>query len=219
MRLYSQDSESVPPNDLVVHLAYIYLRLNDPGRAMALFTQVSLRTKGPFAGWYQVDADLGRAMCLAFLGLAEPARRLLKESQPIRRGIADRDRILHLEWIACKVAVHLGDLKEAIPRLEAIRRWLLQRKDLADVCFCSIDLAFAYAKQGQQRLPELLTDIAKLPGAPEQPWALGSLWTFREVLQQRGDPAAAAHEGAEIVHRRTWSLRMRQASSIDAVQT
>ncbi len=105
--------------------------------------------------------------------------------------------------------------------LEAIRRWLLQRKDLADVCFCSIDLAFAYAKQGkgQQRLPELLTDIAKLPGAPEQPWALGSLWTFREVLQQRGDPATAAHEGAEIVHRRTWSLRMRQASSIDAVQT
>jgi tetratricopeptide (TPR) repeat protein len=212
MSLYSQHSNSVPPNDLVVHLAYVYLKLNDPGQAMILLTQVSLRTADPFAGWNQAETDLGRAMCLAMVGLAEPARHLLEESKPDRRCIFDRDKVLRLEWIECKIAVHLGDLKEAIPRLEAIRRWLLRDQysdqDLAEVCLCSIDLAFALAKRGQaeQRLPELLADLAKLPGTSEHPWALGSLWWFQEAVEQRRDLAAAAREAAGIVYRRERSL-------------
>jgi tetratricopeptide (TPR) repeat protein len=208
MSLYSQDSQSVPPHDIGVHLAYICLKLNDPGQAMTLLTQFSLQTQGPFAGWFRSEIALGQAMCLAALGLAEPARRLLDDSKPIRRCIFDRDNVLRLEWLECKIAVHLGDLDQAIPRLEAIRRWLLRDQDLVDVCLCSIDLALAHARRAQaaQRLPALLVDIAKLPGASEYPWALGSLWWFREALEQRRDPAAAAREAAEIVHRRETSL-------------
>ena len=208
MNRYCQYSQSAPPNDIVVKLAYVYLKLNDPGRAMTLFTHLCLQVEGPFAGWHQAEIALGQAMCLAAFGLDEPARLLLDESKPLRRCIFDRDKVLRLEWLECKIAVHLGDLDQAIPRLEAIRRWLLRDQDLVDVCLSSIDLAFAHATrvQAAERLPALLEDLAKLPGASEYPWALGSLWWFREMVEQGRDPADAARQAAEIVHRRETSL-------------
>jgi hypothetical protein len=73
----------------------------------------------------------------------------------------------------------------------------------------SIDLALAHAKKGQAapRLRHLLVDLAKNQGAVEKPWALGSLWRFREELDRGKAPAAAAREAAEIVHRREMSLK------------
>lgn len=72
-----------------------------------------------------------------------------------------------------------------------------------------IDLALAYARKGQatQHLPELLADLAEIRGGAEKPWVLGSLWRFREELDHGNDPAAAAREAIEIVHRREMSLK------------
>lgn len=196
------------PGDEIVELAYLYLKQNDPWCAFCLFTQLA----DDMDHYYfvpEADVALGLAICLAAFGLAEPARLLLKESQPSRRDIADRDNVLRLEWLACRVAVHIGDLEDAIPQLEAIRRWLLEEHDdLADICSCSIDLAYAHAKKGDAAawFPDLLLKIAKLPKAADEPWALGSLWWLREALEKRRDPAWAAREAAAIVHRREKSL-------------
>jgi hypothetical protein len=205
----------------IVQLAYLHLKRNDPWRAMTLLTQLLCAAKpDPFLDLYDLQIDLGRALCLAALGLAEPARTLIAQSLPRRRNIYDRDKQLPYEWLECRIAVHLGDFEPAIPRLEAIFRWLASSSGLAEACLCAIDLALAYEKSGQsaRHFPGLLKEIQQLEGIADQPWALGSLWWFREAVDHGWDPARAAREAANIVHMRDRSLislarRMRRAKS------
>ncbi len=204
---WSFRSQNLPAHG-VVELAYLYLKRNDPGHAMSLLTQLTLEEKKDrLSGLYSIQIDLFRAICLATLGLTEPARELLEQSLPQRRLVHERDRQLPYEWLECRIAVHLGDLDQAIPRLEAIFRWL-PRSGLADICLCAIDLTLAYTKAGQaeQRFPGLLKKIAELEGAADQPWALGALWWFREAVDRGWDPAQAAREAANIVHLRESSF-------------
>lgn len=198
------------PSEGVYRLAIFALKQNDPGRAMTILTQLFLdQESDPMFGWVHSEIEMGRAICLAAFGHADDARSVIAEARPRWRRIDDRATRLSFEWLESRIAVHLGDLDQAIPRLEAIRRWLIAEGELDKVCLSSIDLALAHAKKGQatQRLPGLLADIARLPGAGEKPWALGSLWRFREALEHGQDPAAAARAAAEIVHRREMSLK------------
>lgn len=210
-----------PPREAFVHLAYLSLKQNDPGRAMSLLTQLCMEDeKETPLGGRTVSIDLGRAICLAAVGLAEPARCLTEESLAARRRILDRETRLPYEWLECRIAVHLGDLDRVIPKLEAVRRWLIHHGELDEVCLISIDLALAYAKQGQaaERLPGLLRDIAQQPGAGEHPWALGALWWFREAIERGQAPAGVAWEAAEIVHRREKSLVKLTAGRMSATR-
>jgi hypothetical protein len=196
--------------DGIVHLAFLALKQNQPGWAMTLFTQLCLEEEETLCLFRpMVEIHLGQAVCLAALGLHEEARRLTEECQPGRQIIAERDRQLPLEWLECRIAVHLGDLDRAIPRLEALHRWLVRDRDLPQICLCSLDLALAYAKKGQaaERLPDLLREIARHKDAALQPWALGSLWWFQEAVEQKRDLAIAVKEAAEIVHRRERCVR------------
>ena len=188
------------PADGLVHLAFLSLRQNDLSSAMSLLTSLCERDRITY--WSELDADFGRVICLAASGLAELARKLLNQTLPKRHRIDERKRRLPYEWLECRISVHLGDLDRAIPRLEAIRRWLFHYDELAPITLCSIDLALAYAKNGNaaQRLPGLLNDLADEPGA--RLWALGALTWFRDALEQGQDPDLAARQAAEIVHRR-----------------
>jgi len=195
-RLYADD---------LVHLAILLLKQNDLGRAMSLLTSACENDSHTY--YSQMGVDFGRAICLAALGLAEPARELLEQTLPIRRHLNDReqrDKRLPYEWLECRIFVHLGDLDRAIPRLEAIRRWLLDRDDFASIALCSIDLALAYSKQGTaaQRFPGLLKDLAGKMETAENPWAQAALTWFRDALNQGRDPMTAARQAAELVHRR-----------------
>ena len=153
--------------------------------------------------------DVIRAICMAAMGEAEAVRTLMTDAQPRWRRGSDRNASLPFEWIECRIAVHLGDLDQAIPRLEAIRRWLSGTLKHDEICLVSIDLAVAYARKGQaaQHLPGLLADLAGRRDAAENPWVLGSLWRFREELDRTKQPLAAAREAVEIVHRREMSLK------------
>ena len=186
-------------------LAVLALRQNDPGRALSILTRLVLdQEDDPVFESVDREVDVFRAVCMAAIGDADTARRLMAKTQPEWRIIIDRKKVIAFEWLECRIATHLGDLDRAIPRLEAIRRWLLSEGgQLAEICLISIDLALAHAKRGQaaERLPGLLSDIAEIPGAGEKPWALGSLGRFREALERGKDPATAAREAVEIVHR------------------
>jgi len=195
-----------PLADGLCGLAVLALKQNDPGRALSILTRLVLgQENDPVFESIDREVDVLRAVCMAAVGDADTARRLMAETQPKWRMIIDRQKVILYEWLECQIATHLGDLDRAIPRLEAIRRWLLSEGGTLDeICLISIDLALAHAKRGQaaERLPGLLSDIAGIPGAGEKPWALGSLGRFREALDRGQDPAAAAREAAEIVHRR-----------------
>lgn len=193
----------------IVRLARLALKQNDPGRAMSLLTDACLRAEDDLSfGMHLQEITFYRAVCLAALGLTEEARTLIEETLPSRRCIEDRKKRLPYEWLNCRIAVHAGDLDHAIPRLEALRRWVFIERDLERACLSSIDLALAYAKKGgaAQRFPALSEDLTRLRGAEEKPWALGSLSWFREALEQGQEPAAAARHAAMLVHRRETSL-------------
>lgn len=95
-----------------------------------------------------------------------------------------------------------------MPRLEAILRWFIHRDSLFKTCLCALDLAWAYAKQGtiQERLPALLREVARLPQAVEHAWALGSLWRFRDALEQGATPESAAWQASQILRRRDLAI-------------
>jgi hypothetical protein len=203
------DSHQVFPDDLC-RLAVLALKQNDPGRAMTIVTGLFLdQESDPIFETVRDQIDVIRAICMAAIGDAEAVRTLMADAQPRWRCGSDRDASLPFEWIECQIAAHLGDLDQAIPRLEAIRRWLSGKMKLDEICLVSIDLAVAYARKGQaaQRLPDLLADLAERREAAENPWVLGSLWRFREELDRTKDPIAAAREAVEIVHRREMSLQ------------
>lgn len=205
--------------DGMVRLAFLYLRQSDPARAMTMLTELFLDAQEEtLFPMYRLEIDFGRAVCLAALGLAEPARDLLRQTLKPRRQIDERDKQLPLEWLECRISVHLGDLDHAIPRLEALRRLMLREGKLEEACLCSIDLALAYARQGtaSKHFSTLLHGICRISGAAEEPWALGALWWLREALEQGQDPAAAARTAAEIVHRRERSIRRLAAEGAQA---
>jgi hypothetical protein len=199
-----------PPSGDLYRLAVLALKQNDPGRAMAITSQLYLdHESNPLSAEIPYEADIIRAICMAAIGHAEAARSLMADARSKWRRIPDRGKTLPLEWLDSRISAHLGDLDQAIPRLEAIRRWVNRTLKLDEICLASIDLALAHAKKGQAapRLRHLLADLAKNQGAVEKPWVLGSLWRFREELGRGKDPAAAAREAAEIVHRREMSLK------------
>ena len=200
-----------PPGDGLYDLAVLALKQNEPGRALALLTRLVLEQDSDSMFDYpEREVDVFRAVCMAAIGDADTARRLMAETQPKWRIILDRKKVIAFEWLECRIATHLGDLDRAIPRLEAIRRWLISEGGTLDeICLISIDVALAHARRGQaaERLPGLLSDIEGIPGAREKPCALGSLCRFREALDRAQDPAAAAREAAEIVHRREMSRK------------
>lgn len=207
MHLHCQQfqTDELLANDLV-HLAFLSLKQNDLSRAMSLLTSLCGADRTSY--FSELEVDFGRVVCLAALGLAEPARELLEQTLPKRRHVSEHDRRLPFEWLECRISVHLGDLDHAIPRLEAIRRWLVDRYKLAPIALCSVDLALAYVKQGNaaQRLSGLLRDLARKSGAEENPWALGALRWFCEALEHGEEPALAARKAAEMIHRREESI-------------
>jgi hypothetical protein len=203
------DSDRVHAVDLC-RIAILALKQNDLGRAMAIATRLYLgQEHDPLFDMVSTEVAVIRAICMAAIGDAEAVRTLMAEAQPKWRRASDRDAILPFEWIECRIAAHLGDLDQAIPRLEAIRRWLSGKMKLDEICLVSIDLAVAYARKGQaaQLLPSLLAGLAERQEAAENPWVLGSLWRFREELDRSKDPSAAAREAAGIVQRREMSLK------------
>lgn len=142
-------------------LALLHLRCNDPGRAMAALVQLELG-KASLA----VDAEvlLGMASCFAAVDLREPARLLLQESRSVRRRMIRQDHRLPLEWWDARVALRLGDLEEAVPRLDAVRRKHLGSLHWVEACLLSVELLLAYAQTGTRRWrgrPEVFKQLAR----------------------------------------------------------
>jgi hypothetical protein len=202
-------SDQPSPRDLC-RLAVLSLKQNDPGRAMAIMTRLCLgQESNSVFDMVHNEVDMIRAICMAAIGDAEAARSLMADARSRWRVIPDRGKTLPFEWLESRISAHLGDLDHAIPRLEAIRRWVKRTVRFDDICLASIDLALAHARKGQAapRVRRLLADLAEIGGAVEKPWILGSLWRFREDLDRGKDPGVAALEAFEIVHRREMSLK------------
>lgn len=207
-RLYGESGPPWAERQCRLELGHLFLRLGDLSSAMTSFVHVRrCLGSGPHEA---LQADLGCAACLAAAGLEEEARKLLADTLPARRRITREDERFPFEWWVCRISVHLGDLETAIPRLEAAWRQSVFSPwpELAQACLCALDLGLAYAKEGTvwQKLPYLLAGVERVRGVGAEVWGLGSLWKFREMLQNGHEPAVAARQAAELVGRRETSL-------------
>lgn len=188
--------------DCQVQLGFVYLQQAEPGRAMATLTEVYEQIPSLFVHLL-AKVKMGQIMCLAAAGLEAQARQVRERSLQLRNSLRPRERV-GIEWMECRIALHLGELETAIPRLEAVCRWYASEKDLSRLCLSSIDLASAYARAGklEEKFHQLLRPIVQLPGAGEEAWAVGALSSLREAILGEGrDPAAAAREAAALVRR------------------
>lgn len=143
----------------LLRLAFLHLKQSEPARALAVLAQIDIdrEPRGE-----QARLLLVLATCLAAFDLHDPARSLLQESRAARRYIVRRDRRLPLEWWDARICLHLGDLKEAIPRLDAVRRAYLQGRGWTGICQISLELVLAYARTGTRwtkRRPDAFGDL------------------------------------------------------------
>lgn len=196
--LFREWSHGRRVTDCLIQLGFLYLQQNDPGRALPVLVEAHDRVPSLFP-YLVARLELGQAMCFAAAGLPDLARQVKAESLRQRKCIRKHEERFKVEWLECRISLHLGDLDEAIPRLEALRRRYLEHNDLSRICLCSLDLAYAYARAGRlAELPGLIDDISEKRGAGN--WPLDALRRFgEEVLDEARDPAAAAREAATLL--------------------
>lgn len=191
----------------LLRLASLHLKQSDPARALEVLAQIDLdhQPRGE-----QARLLLALATCLAAFDLRDPARLLLHESRAARRYIIRHDRRLPLEWWDARICLHLGDLEEAIPRLDAVRRAYLLGRSWAGICQISVELILAYARAGRRRtkrrpdvFAELLDKLEVLEQLVDEGWGLGekeraklvaALRAAGDFLRQHGSPEAASCE-------------------------
>lgn len=179
-------------------IGFIHLKKSDPGRAMKAFTAVRAQTASDVSlKILYAQVDLGRAACLAAAGLKDQAAVMLERGRTYRRGIRRHDQKIFLEWLDCRIAVQVGELETAIPRLEAVCRWLLGNRPYSEIFLGSLDLILAYSKKGWMWVHALsgVEDLARLAEVEEQSWALGALEKLREIMVlEQGDLESAIRE-------------------------
>ncbi|HEX5716330.1 MAG TPA: hypothetical protein VF179_09230 [Thermoanaerobaculia bacterium] len=185
-------------------LARLHLRLNEPDRALAALAQVETGEDSP----PEVEAEilLGQAACLAAFNLAEPARALLRASRDRRRWIWYSWHRLPLEWWDARIVLHLGDLEDAIPRFDAVRRQHLHYSHWVEACLASLDLLLAYERAGawtRESRPDVFGELASgfeadrrsrkfLPFAEERAALESALRDAAGRLGREGIPEARA---------------------------
>lgn len=185
-------------------LARLHLRLNEPERALAALAQVETGDHSP----PEVEAEvlLGQAACLAAFDLPERARALLRASRDRRRWIWYSWHRLPLEWWDARIALRLGDLEDAIPRFDAVRRQHLDLRNWAEACLASLELLLAYERAGawtRESRPDVFGELASgfeadrrsrkfLPFAEERAVLESALGDAAGRLGREGIPEARA---------------------------
>lgn len=192
----------------LLRLAFLHLKQSDPARALAVLAVLAQIDIDHQPRGEQARLLLALATCLAAFDLRDPARLLLHESRAARRYIIRRDRRLPLEWWDARICLHLGDLRDAIPRLDAVRRAYLQGTSWSGICRSSVDLVLAYARSGRRRTkrrPDVFAELREKLEVMEQlvdeGWGLGedewpelvaALRAAGDLLRQHSSPEAAS---------------------------
>lgn len=235
--IYRRSWHSTTEQWCLRRLGRLYLRMNDPGRAMAALAQI--RVDGAS---HRVKAEvfLGLAACMATVDLRQPARLLLRQSRAERRWIWEHRQRLPLEWWDARIALRLGNLEDAIPRLDGVRRELLESQRWADACSASVELLQAYARTGTlewKGRPDVFGQISQafqkersvfdfLPFAEEREPLEAALRDTVEVLERQGFPETVpcrafldevqslppSRHAAAILRRRGWGSDWRRSA-------
>jgi hypothetical protein len=182
-------------------LGRLYLALNDPGRAMEALARFDLEDVSEHA---RAEVLLGMAACLAAVELREPARLLLQQSRAQRRWIRSREHRLPLEWWDARILLRLGDLEDAIPRLDGVRRALLYFRFWADACSASVELLLAYARTGTRKRkgrPDVFGELAQAFQKEREPFSFVR-FDFLPFAEDREPLEAALRGAAELLETR-----------------
>lgn len=219
-------------------LARLCFGMNDPGRAMAALVQIDVKDA---SNRVKAEVLLGMAACMAAVEHREPARLLLRQSRAERRWIWNQKQRLPLEWWDARIALRLGDLEDAIPRFEGVRRELLESKRWAEASAVSVELLHAYAGTGTlewKGRPDVFGQLSQafqddrsgcdfLPFAEQREPLEAALRDAAEDLERQGFPEAApcrafldnvlslppSRQAVAILRRRGWGSDWRRPAS------
>lgn len=179
-------------------LGCLYLALNDPGRAMEALARFKLEGASKHA---RAEVLLGMAACLTTVELREPARLLLQQSRAQRRWIRSREHRLPLEWWDARILLRLGDLDDAIPRLDGVRRALLDFRFWADACSASVELLLACASTDIWRRkgrPDVFGELAQAFQEEREPFSFVR-YDYLPFAEDREPLEAAIRDAAELL--------------------
>ena len=152
----------------------------------------------------RAEVLLGMAACLAAVELRGPARLLLQQSRARRRWIPSREHRLPLEWWDARILLRLGDLEDAIPRLDGVRQALLQFRFWADACSSSVELLLAYACTGTRKTkdrPDVFGELAQAFQTDREPFSFVRC-DYLPFAEDREPLEAALRDAAELLETR-----------------
>lgn len=199
-------------------LGRLYLALNDPGRAMEALGRFDLEDASEHA---RAEVLLGMAACLAAVDLPEPARLLLRLSRAQRRWIRSREHRLPLEWWDARILLRLGDLEEAIPRLDGVRQALLEFRFWADACSASVELLLAYARTGTRKRkgrPDVFGELAQAFQKEREPFSFVR-FDYLPFAEDREPLEAALRGAADLLETRRFPEAAACRTFLDHVQS
>ncbi len=167
-RIYREAGRRAPQGECNCRLGFLFLRAYDLERAASVLLRAWLLLQDAGSPLLAARSGLGLAVCLAALGQPRAARVLLEQCRELTTvWQGDSAELVRLHWLEGRIEAHLGDLAEAVPRLEAVRRRLLDEEKLVESALCTIDLATVYAKVGRAEdiLPLIHEIAAHFPGS------------------------------------------------------
>lgn len=199
-------------------LGRLHLGLNDPGRAMAALAQFDLENGSKHA---RAEVLLGMAACLTAIGLREPALFLLQQSRAQRRWIRSREHRLPLEWWDARILLRLGDLEDAIPRLDGVRQALLEFRFWADACSASVELLLASARTGTRKRkgrPDVFGELAQAFQTEREPFSFVR-FDYLPFAEDREPLEAALRDAAELLETRRFPQAAACRTFLEHVQS
>lgn len=200
---YRDLGEPVRQGECLCRLGFLFLRRHDMDGAVRTLTRSRLLLLD-CSPVFAARAGLGIAVCLAALGQPEPARILLEDSRRLRSAIPDQGELLVLDWLEGRIEAHLGDFAAAVPRLDGVRRRLLEQEKLVETALCTVDLACACARAGRaEEILDLIHELGvRFPGAVDLSRILAALCSLMDAARE-GELGleAAARQAADLIRR------------------
>lgn len=129
-------------------LGLLFIEQGDPSRALGPLQRSRMVTDPARLPWLALRSGLALAFCLADLGQARRAGKVLEESLQLRELVKNPRELLASSWMEARIGARLGT-PEAREMLEALRRKLAAENLFPESVLASLDLALLLARLDQ----------------------------------------------------------------------
>lgn len=162
-----------------------------------------------------VAAQHNLSLYLAESGRYGQALRLLEKARPLYHQTGDQMSLLRLRWLEGKIAIALGNFKEAEEFLRSVQKELIECELGYDAALLSLDLATIYAREGRtsemRHLAEEMLPIFKSRDIHRE--AIAALFVFQKAAEMERVTLGLIQDVSGYLKesRAAWSVRSRES--------